>query len=270
MKQMLLKMHGVRGSIPTPYADRSRFGGNTSSIEIATPATQIFYDAGTGFAHAEFDPSAQNRLMLFSHFHHDHIQGLGFNPAIYLPDNQLRLCSALVPPERLNAILSDYYQMPYFPVDIFGMSSHLICSDFEQTVAPLADDIRISSIELNHPGGACGYLFETDAAKIAVLLDNEFTSSQHPMLARACEGADLVVWDGTYTQAELADKTGWGHSSIEQALSFSEDADIGHILITHHEPARTDDEITRFQSVYNSHKLSFAYEGMEFNIPASQ
>ena len=48
----------------------------------------------------------------------------------------------------------------------------------------------------------------------------------NPCLPVRCYG-DLAVWDGTYTEAELAEKTGWGHSSIEQALSFSEIADIG-------------------------------------------
>ena len=263
---MLLKMHGVRGSMPTPSADRSRFGGNTSSIEIATASTQIFYDAGTGFAHAELNPSAQTRLVLFSHFHHDHIQGLGFNPAVYVPENKLTLSSALVPPQRLRDILSGYYRMPYFPVDVFGMSSHLAFGDFQQTVEPLADDIQISSIELNHPGGASGYICATASAKIAILLDNEITEAQQPLLARACEGADLVVWDGTYTEAELAEKTGWGHSSIEQALSFSEIADIGHMLITHHAPVRDDDEMARLQAIYAGDRLSFAHEGMAFSF----
>jgi len=75
-----------------------------------------------------------------------------------------------------------------------------------------------------------------------------------------------VVWDGTYTEAELAEKTGWGHSSIEQALSFSEIADIGHMLITHHAPVRDDDEMARLQAIYAGDRLSFAHEGMAFSF----
>ena len=267
---MLLKMHGVRGSIPTPSADKSFFGGNTSCIEISTDDTQIFYDAGTGFAHAEFNQKASHHLMLFSHFHHDHIQGFGFNPSIYNPANHYAVSSALVPPQRLKTILSEYYHMPYFPIDVWGASSNLSIGEFHQTVQPLADDVLITSIELNHPGGACGYKFEHRSAKIAILLDNEFNPSQQQLLAQFCEGADIVVWDGTYTEDELRDKKGWGHSSIEQAASFCELADINQMVITHHAPHRTDDEMARLQKRYDGSALTFARDGMAFSLSSGQ
>ena len=263
---MLLKMHGVRGSVPSPSADKAYFGGNTSCIEIATANSQIFYDAGTGFAHATVNPDASHHLMLFSHFHHDHIQGLGFNPAIFDPENRFLISSALVPPARLTEILSDYYTMPYFPIDMFGASHNVSIGEFEQTVNPLADDIQISSIMLNHPGGACGYKFEHGTAKIAILLDNEFSPDQQKTMGHFCEGADLVIWDGTFTDAELRDKTGWGHSSIEQAIAFREVADIGQMVITHHAPYRSDDDMAKLQDIYHSPQLVFARDGMSFTL----
>jgi ribonuclease BN (tRNA processing enzyme) len=46
-----------------------------------------------------------------------------------------------------------------------------------------------------------------------------------------------------FTEKELADKKGWGHSSIEQAIDFNIEAKCKKILITHHSPHRSDKEL---------------------------
>ena len=74
---MEITIYGVRGSIPTPGNEFSRFGGNTSCTEILHKDFQIIVDAGTGFKSINIRKDVPV-LVLFSHFHHDHIQGLPF------------------------------------------------------------------------------------------------------------------------------------------------------------------------------------------------
>ena len=45
---LIVKMHGVRGSIPQPK-NTSKYGGNTSCYELVTDDFQIILDTGTGF-----------------------------------------------------------------------------------------------------------------------------------------------------------------------------------------------------------------------------
>ena len=46
-----------------------------------------------------------------------------------------------------------------------------------------------------------------------------------------------------FTHEEIADKKGWGHSSIEQAVDFNTGANCKKIVITHHAPSRSDKEL---------------------------
>ena len=56
---------------------------------------------------------------------------------------------------------------------------------------------------MRHPGGACGYRFEKNGASIVTLFDNEYHDNQKQDLIEFCQGADLVVWDGMFTEEEL-------------------------------------------------------------------
>jgi phosphoribosyl 1,2-cyclic phosphodiesterase len=46
---MKITYYGVRGSIPAPGADTSRYGGNTTCAEVITGSGQrLIIDCGTG------------------------------------------------------------------------------------------------------------------------------------------------------------------------------------------------------------------------------
>ena len=46
-----------------------------------------------------------------------------------------------------------------------------------------------------------------------------------------------------FTDKELRNKALWGLSSIEQGIEFFQKAAIKNMLITHHDPSRTDDQL---------------------------
>ena len=48
-----------------------------------------------------------------------------------------------------------------------------------------------------------------------------------------------------FTKKEIQSKTGWGHSSIEQGIDFLSTVNCGKIIISHHEPYRTDAELDK-------------------------
>ena len=100
---MRLITHGCRGSIPTPSKKMQKYGGNTTCFELQFDKFQIFFDTGSGFQNASLE-SNKEILIFFSHFHHDHIQGLAFNKYLLASETTTCISSALANSENLNKI----------------------------------------------------------------------------------------------------------------------------------------------------------------------
>ena len=91
---MKVEFHGVRGSLPIPAKNFLEYGGNTTSIEISSKDFQLIIDAGSGFRNIQIREETPT-FLLFSHFHHDHLQGLPFNSALFSKKNQMLNISCL-------------------------------------------------------------------------------------------------------------------------------------------------------------------------------
>ena len=239
---MKLIIHGCRGSIPNPSKEMLRYGGNTTCFELNMDDFQVFFDTGSGFQNAVLD-SNKEVVIFFSHFHHDHLQGLAFNKHLFKPETKTFISSALVKSEKLNKIIRRYFSGAFFPVDLFDNLDNVTFSDFTEAQRMVSSGIKIEAISLNHPGGSFGYSVIRNNKKLVFLCDNEFINSQAKKLKMFVEKADVVIWDGMFTSAELRSKTGWGHSSIEQGIDFFSNSNCGKIIISHHAPYRTDAEL---------------------------
>ena len=245
---MKLSIHGCRGSIATSSLTTRKYGGNTSCFEIKTESHQIIFDAGSGFQNIEFE-TAQTSFLLFSHFHHDHIQGLPFNSQLFDPNNEIIISSDLVDIEKLKKTLQKYFSPPYFPLDIISSLPNIKFLPFAEVQKKLQDNCSLDSIKLNHPGGSVGYKLIHGNTSFVYFCDNEFEEEQRKALATFAGKADLLIWDGMFTQKELSTKKGWGHSSIEQAIDFNKDANCKKVIIAHHAPHRSDQELDQIAEI---------------------
>ena len=239
---MKLITHGCRGSIPNPSKEMLKYGGNTTCFELNMDDFQVFFDTGSGFQNAVLDSNKQI-IIVFSHFHHDHLQGLAFNKYLITAEKKTFICSALVNAEKLNKIIRRYFSGDFFPLDLFENLDNVTFSNFTDVQTMVSGEFKIESIKLNHPGGSYGYSVTRNNKKCVFLCDNEFTTSQADELKIFAENADMVIWDGMFTEEELRVKTGWGHSSIQQGIDFFSSLNCGKIIISHHAPYRTDAEL---------------------------
>ena len=239
---MKLKTHGCRGSIPNPSKEMLRYGGNTTCFELNMDDFQVFFDTGSGFQNAVLDNNKQI-IIFFSHFHHDHLQGLAFNKYLIKAEKKICICSALVNAGKLKKIIRRYFSGDFFPLDLFDNLDNVTFSNFIDIQTMVSGELKIETIKLNHPGGSYGYSVTRNNKKCVFLCDNEFTTSQADELKIFAEKADLVIWDGMFTEEELRVKTGWGHSSIQQGIDFFSNLNCGEIIISHHAPYRTDAEL---------------------------
>ncbi|HEX9644293.1 MAG TPA: hypothetical protein VGC11_09885 [Acidimicrobiia bacterium] len=52
-----------------------------------------------------------------------------------------------------------------------------------------------------------------------------------------------MIHDAQHTAAELPARGAFGHAAAEYAVALGAKAGVGRVLLFHHDPARTDDEI---------------------------
>ena len=266
---MEIIFHGVRGSTPTAHKPFLGYGGNTTCTEVRSDNFQFIFDAGTGFQNLEILKDRPVHLF-FSHFHYDHIQGLPFNGAIFDPTNSVIISSGLVNSADLKHIFTRAFKPLYFPIPLVETLKNLRFTEFEQVQQNLKS-ISVASIvpiKLNHPGGASGYVIDESGKRICCFLDHEFggDSEIDENLLAASEDADLVIWDGMFLDSELVAKKGWGHSSVEQGITFAENSKCKKIAIAHHAPNRTDEQLSELENNLPSDNMFFAAEKMKILV----
>jgi ribonuclease BN (tRNA processing enzyme) len=59
------------------------------------------------------------------------------------------------------------------------------------------------------------------------------------------KGARVLVHDATYTADEYEHHRGWGHSRYEDAVALALAARVEQLVLFHHRPERTDEELDR-------------------------
>ena len=249
--KLRLQFYGTRGSVPVPDPDFLEFGGNTTCIAIYSDERPQFVsvvDAGTGIRKFGRDlsnwasyPQIQRITMAFTHFHWDHIQGFPFFDPAYDPNIQVRVLAMGMSRahKNLREIFSHQMQEKYFPVSLEEMGSKM------HFVYPLQDvrvegDAKVEVVEQDHPGGSWGYRLEMSDRTIVICTDVEHKDRIDPRIVEFAQGADLLVHDAQYTAAELERHKGWGHSSYDQAIEVARRAEVGFLIMTHHDPDHND------------------------------
>ena len=257
---MKLTVHGCRGSIPISTPQSIIYGGNTSCYELIFDDYQLIFDTGTGFRQVSIDVTKKT-IIFYSHWHHDHIQGLAFNSGLFNPKKNVYITCALNDKNESKNIINRYFSGFYFPIELTKKLSNLKFVEFNDLKKDFKKDFQIEFLKLNHPGGSVGYSIKNQYKKITILLDNGYDKDQFFDLHKFADKSDYIVWDGMFTDKELKNKAFWGHSSIEQGIEFFQKAAIKNMLITHHDPARTDDQL-KILSKDLPQGIIFAKDGM--------
>jgi phosphoribosyl 1,2-cyclic phosphodiesterase len=242
-----IRFWGVRGSIPCPGPSTARYGGNTPCIEVRCGNRLIIFDGGTGIR--ELGSSLMksgaplNADILLSHCHIDHVNGLPFFAPFFSDVNTFRLWAGhLLPAFNLEDALRSLMSHPLFPIEVEVFQADIRYRDFHAgETLDLGDAITIKTVALDHPGGATGYRLEFGGKSFVYLTDNEIRpSGPDARLVALARGADLAVYDCTYTDGEIASKSGWGHSSWRQGLALADAAGIKKFCLFHHAPEHDD------------------------------
>ncbi|HEX5829383.1 MAG TPA: MBL fold metallo-hydrolase [Gemmatimonadaceae bacterium] len=286
-----LRLWGVRGSIPAPGPRTVRYGGNTPCVELRGPTGDLLIlDAGTGIRElgvslAAHSASPVNGHILLTHAHWDHIQGLPFFAPLFAEGNQFVIWGSRQLQPRLAHVLRDQMAPEVFPVRFDQLAAAIEVREVGEA-GQLLGECLVQSHPARHPGGALGYRVapcNSPEASLVYLPDNELApdvpyqdvpADWRDRLVTFARDAAVLVHDTMYTAEEYRSHRGWGHSTYEDAVALAIDANVGTLVLFHHEPARTDDELDALVEHCRRHvaarggrlAIVAAAEGLELTI----
>jgi phosphoribosyl 1,2-cyclic phosphodiesterase len=273
---------GVRGSTPAPGHAFARHGGNTSCLAVALDgeAPSLVLDAGTGLRGlgAVLGEAPFRGALLLGHLHWDHTQGLPFSRAIDHDGAEVRLC---LPDQEDGDLAVDVLRRamspPHFPIGPEGLRGHWTFEGLAPGFHHLAG-FEVLALEIPHKGGRTfGYRVSDGRSAVAYLSDHgpaalgpgpEGWGPYHDSAMALASGVDLLVHDAQHTAEELHAVVAFGHSAMDYPVRLGEQAGAKHVLLFHHDPNRTDDDldacVARFSGT--SVPVSAAAEGSVIDL----
>lgn len=259
MNRFALTVWGARGSIPAPAAANTRFGSDTSCIELNCGERTIFLDAGTGLVAGGRKLYEEKRVngfdILLTHCHFDHIMGLPFLIPLYKDHVAARIYAGhFLDRTTCRAMVEGFMCPPYFPVKPKQFAAKIDYLDFRPPdVIDLGDGIVAGTFRLNHPNGAVGYRIDYDGRSVCYITDTEHEAGRiDEDLVRFIAGADVMVYDCTYTDEEFPRYLGFGHSTWQHGVRLCRAADVPQLLIYHHDVSRTDEWLAELQETVSA------------------
>jgi phosphoribosyl 1,2-cyclic phosphodiesterase len=241
-----IRFWGVRGSIACSSAKHVRYGGHTSCVEVAVGEHRFVLDAGTGIrclSEVFLQADVRTIHLLLSHSHWDHINGFPFFRPAYDPNRRVHIKAGhLKNYGGVHNVLAQQMHEPVFPVPLEAMKAIVEFEDFEAGESfQLYPQVRIRTTPLNHPSGATGYRIEYNGKTACYVTDTEHVPGQVDQNVLALiAGADLVIYDSTYTEEEFPTRVGWGHSTWNEGMRLCREAGAKRLAIFHHDPDHDD------------------------------
>ncbi len=243
---LTVRFWGVRGSIACPSPTYMGFGGNTSCVEVRVGSRLIILDAGTGIRPLGQQLRREGALdadILFSHTHWDHVNGFPFFAPAFEPDNAFRVFAGHLAEEGgIREAIAGHMHEPMFPVPLDVMRARLSFTDFAAgETLDLGRGLQVRTAPLNHPNGATAYRIDHGGRSVCYVTDTEHVPGRpDERILGLIAGADLVIYDSTYTDVEFPARVGWGHSTWQEGLRLVRRAGAKRLVVFHHDPDHDD------------------------------
>lgn len=250
---MLIKCWGSRGSIPVSGKDYTKYGGDTTCVEIrAKSGDIIIIDGGTGIRRLGNKLIEEGRStfhFIFTHAHWDHIMGFPFFKPLYQKGTKIIAYRCPVKGKYIEKMISTVLAPPNFPVRYSDLHAEILYREGCPEQFEIGS-VSVEPIPLSHTNCGSGYKFVEDNKTFVFLTDNEL-GFIHPngleleAYVKFSEGADLLIHDGEYTPKEYETFIEWGHSVYTDALDLGIKAGVRELGLFHLNQERTDQEMDK-------------------------
>jgi len=266
----------------SPYI-QGTVGGNTSCISLETDTQLIIFDAGSGMRELgwalmerEFGRGQGQASIFFTHTHWDHIQGFPFFRPVFVRGNHFTIYS--VHP-YIQQVLSNQMNPEWFPVPFTYLSADIEFKSIKPGEVLRLGELQLRCQVLEHPGHAYAYRVEDGTSSVVLATDGEYknlSASHTREYIDFFAGADILIFDAMFSVRESFIREDWGHSSAMIGADLARRAGVKRLLLFHHDPAATDDEIWRIAEATQEYlsqdgalvspEVVVACEGMEIDL----
>ena len=309
-KEFKIKFRGVRGSHPVSAINKNKYGGNTSCIELRINGHIIILDAGTGIIElgndlmrehigsgtSVLDRNPVEAVILFSHTHMDHIQGLPFFKPTYINSSKMYLFGTQTHGKDFQQFVGDSIFKLMVPVSLEEVNAEIKINNLKETNAIILNpdstepelisfkdekDIKIKENAVLitfikshiHPKeGVSVFKIKCNDKTLVYATDRECNTDEDIKLINFSKEADLLIHDAQYTMEDYVSpvnpKEGFGHSTPEMAIEIAKKAKASQLVFYHIDPSYNDNFITKLEEktrgLFNN--SLFAYENLEIDL----
>lgn len=255
---MSLTVFGTGGSMTVSRRDRALFGGDTSCYMVRAGEETVFLDAGSGLIAAPAELPRPPHILL-SHLHLDHVLGLGMYPRLVKRGAETVIHVPVGEGQDPAALLDALYSPPFWPLSLRDYAG-------EVRIVPLSlpivlGELRVDGIPGCHPGGSVLMKLSFRGKSLVYATDYEYEEASFSRLVELAQGAELLLYDGQFTEAEAGSRRGFGHSTQERGLELLERSGAKRLWLVHHDPRSTDAQLLEREAQIGRTDVRFAREG---------
>jgi ribonuclease BN (tRNA processing enzyme) len=178
--------------------------------------------------------------------------------------------------KTIEETLAGQMDYPNFPVTLRDLAATMRFRDLaELEVVHLSDGaVRVFGVSGNHPNGVFAYRVEYQGHTLVYATDTEHYAVPDPKMLQVAQDADVFIYDAQYTPEEYAGeggrrpRVGWGHSTMMEGAALSALANVGTLVLYHHDPSQDDAAVRDKERRAREHfpRTLAAVEGLRLDV----
>jgi phosphoribosyl 1,2-cyclic phosphodiesterase len=272
---MKLQFWGVRGYVPTPGAEYLRYGGNTCCLALHGNGNElVVLDSGTGFCQlgdelmrGEFSQGRGKMVLLITHSYWDHILGMPFPGIVHRPGNHLTVYGPDSTLGSLEIVYDGVLSPVYSPV--YGLAHIGATHHFQpiSTVPFTVGNLKVRAMPLSQRKHSPIWAYRVEEGDRSLVYITDVRYIDDNIWKRAVEfsqNASVLVHSAPYTRGEPVQD--YGHSRVEDAMELAAEANVERLLLYHHAPNRTDDQLDALVAYFRDQVTT---NGWSFQLDAA-
>lgn len=230
-------------------------GGNTSCVVLQIDNNDpVLLDLGTGLRYygehlrSRRDEAATvapfRGTALVTHLHWDHVQGVPFFVPLLQEGAELTVVGPPQDGSSLREEFCSFVKPPLFPVGLDVLPGTIEFVEAASSTIDV-DGATVMVRPVAHVGETNGYRVDSaTGGSVAYIPDHQQPPDDAGFVGKSvlelAGGVDVLIHDAQYDNDEFAEKATWGHSTIDYAVEVAAQAEVGTLVLFHHDPSHDD------------------------------